>query len=176
RRICVLANPYGGNNKALQAYERIVKPMFALARIEPELRESSHADFAYEFGQSLDLKQYAAVVTLSGDGLLHQLINGIMSRLDWQDAIKSPIGIIPCGTCNGLAKSLDLNSVEAATLAAIKGRTHAADVMAVSRPDGSVIYGHLNMLWGLIADVDIESEKLRWAGSFRMNIWGVIRL
>ncbi|KAJ1906085.1 Sphingosine kinase 1, partial [Tieghemiomyces parasiticus] len=176
RRVCVLANPYGGTSKALQHYERTVKPMFALARMESELKESTHADFAYEFGQSVGLKEYAAIVTLSGDGLLHMLINGIMSRLDWRDAIKIPLGIIPGGTCNGLAKSIDVGSVEAATLAVIKGRTHATDVMAVSRPDGSVTYGHLNMLWGIIADMDIESEKLRWAGSLRMNIWGVVRL
>ncbi|KAJ1979708.1 Sphingosine kinase 1 [Dimargaris xerosporica] len=176
RRICVLVNPYGGTNKTLQLFDRWVKPMCVVAKVDVELKSTQHADYAYEFGQSVDPKAYSAIVTLSGDGLLHQVVNGIMSRMDWQQVIKIPLGIIPGGTSNGLAKSLDIGSVESATLAVLKGRTNPMDVIALSRPDGSVIYGHLNTLWGIIADVDIESEKIRWAGSMRLSIWGLIRL
>ncbi|KAJ1976310.1 Sphingosine kinase 1 [Dimargaris verticillata] len=176
RRICVLVNPYGGTNKAVKLFDRWVRPMCVVAKVDVELRSTQHSDYAYEFGQSVDPQAYSAIVTLSGDGLLHQIVNGIMSRMDWQQAIKIPLGIIPGGTSNGLAKSLDIGSVESATLAVIKGRTNPMDVIALSRPDGSVTYGHLNTLWGIIADVDIESEKIRWAGSMRLSIWGLIRL
>ncbi|KAJ1960466.1 Sphingosine kinase 1 [Dispira parvispora] len=149
--------------------------MCALARVKVEFHETTHADFAYDFGQTIHAQRYTTIATLSGDGLLHQLINGIMSRMDWQEAIKVPLGILPGGTCNGLAKSLDMGSLESATLSLIKGRTHAMDIMALSRPDGSITYGHLNLLWGILADIDIESEKLRWAGPLRMNLWGMVR-
>ncbi|KAJ1660906.1 Sphingosine kinase 1 [Dispira simplex] len=175
QRFCILANPHGGTQKAPILFERVVKPMCALARVKVEFYETTHADFAYDFGQTIHAQRYTTIATLSGDGLLHQLINGIMSRMDWQEAIKVPLGILPGGTCNGLAKSLDMGSLESATLSLVKGRTHAMDIMALSRPDGSITYGHLNLLWGIMADIDIESEKLRWAGPLRMNLWGMVR-
>lgn len=36
-----------------------------------------------------------------------QVINGLFERTDWQTAIKElPVGIIPCGSGNGLAKTI----------------------------------------------------------------------
>ena len=42
----------------------------------------------------------------SGDGLIYEVINGLMRRLDWRRAIQTPIGVIPCGTGNALAASI----------------------------------------------------------------------
>ena len=44
---------------------------------------------------------------VSGDGLLHEIINGLISRPDWNE-IKNTItvGGIPAGTGNGIIKSL----------------------------------------------------------------------
>lgn len=38
-----------------------------------------------------------AIVTVSGDGLLWEVINGLMQRKDSLAAIKIPVGIIPAG-------------------------------------------------------------------------------
>ena len=38
------------------------------------------------------------------------------------------------------------------------------------------MYSLLSIGWGLIADVDIESEKIRKLGSKRFTIWSLIRL
>jgi len=57
--------------------------------------------------QKLEIDQFDGVVSVSGDGLFHEIVNGLMGRADWQK-IKSKIslGIIPGGTSNGLVKSL----------------------------------------------------------------------
>ena len=34
----------------------------------------------------------------------------------------------------------------------------------------------LTFSWAMIADIDIESECIRWAGFLRMDIWGVVRV
>ena len=34
----------------------------------------------------------------------------------------------------------------------------------------------LSLSWGYIADVDINSEVIRWAGPNRMTIWGIYRI
>lgn len=41
---------------------------------------------------------------------------------------------------------------------------------------GKVTFSHLGIAWGLISDIDIESEKLRWLGELRMTLWAIIRL
>ena len=44
---------------------------------------------------------------MSGDGLMYECVNGLMARPDGAAAMAAlPLGIIPAGTGNGLAKSL----------------------------------------------------------------------
>ena len=57
--------------------------------------------------QGLAAHEYDAVVTVSGDGLIHEVVNGIMRRSDAFDFLKKvTIGCIPGGTANGLVKSI----------------------------------------------------------------------
>lgn len=39
-----------------------------------------------------------------------------------------------------------------------------------------VVFSFLSFGWGLIADIDIESERLRMIGSPRFTIWSMARL
>ena len=61
-----------------------------------------------QIASQLDLGMYDAIVTVSGDGLLHEVVNGLMKHADWQRAIKHPIGVIPGGTGNGLVVSMGI--------------------------------------------------------------------
>ena len=46
-------------------------------------------------------------VTVSGDGLIHEVLNGLFDRVDWRDSLKRlPIGVIPGGTGNALSRTL----------------------------------------------------------------------
>lgn len=50
---------------------------------------------------------FDGIVTVSGDGLLHEVVNGLMLRKDWMEIReKVTIGGIPGGTGNGLIKAL----------------------------------------------------------------------
>lgn len=64
------------------------------------------------------------LVTVSGDGLVNEMINGIMKRKDCRRFVKAhPIGVIPAGSGNALAASLGVADPLAAALAIIKGST-----------------------------------------------------
>jgi sphingosine kinase len=72
--------------------------------------------------------QYTGIITISGDGLIFECINGMMSRPDWKDLAESLVfGFIPAGTGNGLVKSVsavrDPNnySIEEAAFTIVKG-------------------------------------------------------
>lgn len=108
------------------------------------------------------------------------MVNGLLQREDWATAIKVPLGIIPAGTGNGLAKSLldavgEFYSIQNAAFAIIRGHKRALDVTTVLQGKAR-FFSILMLSWGLIADIDIESEKYRWMGSTRLNFYCFLRV
>ncbi|EDQ86807.1 uncharacterized protein MONBRDRAFT_33671 [Monosiga brevicollis MX1] len=175
RHLLVLVNPYGGTKRAPKIYTRHVKPMLDRAGIRHTMRHTEHACHAIEIGATLDLALYTGIVVVSGDGLLNEMINGLLHRDDWEAAAQIPIGIIPAGSGNGLAWCLGHFQVEKAVFHLIKGHTTPLDIFRAWQGP-KVHYGFLCLHHGLIADVDIESEQYRWAGAARFTLSGVRRL
>ncbi len=57
----------------------------------------------------------------------------------------------------------------------VLGHVKDIDIFSVAQ-DHEIFFSHLNLVWGLIADIDIESEKMRWAGSIRFTLYGIMRI
>ncbi|XP_059283257.1 sphingosine kinase 2-like isoform X2 [Lycium ferocissimum] len=142
--------------------------------------ETKHQLHAKEVAKSLDILRYDGVVCVSGDGILVEVVNGLLEREDWDSAIKMPLGVVPAGTGNGMAKSL-LDAVgqsctaSNATLAIIRGHKQSLDVATISQGQNR-FFSVLMLAWGLIADIDIESEKYRWMGSARIDYYAIQRI
>uniref|UniRef100_A0A804QXV4 DAGKc domain-containing protein n=1 Tax=Zea mays TaxID=4577 RepID=A0A804QXV4_MAIZE len=103
------------------------------------------------------------------------VVNGLLQREDWETAIKVPLGIISAGTGNGMARSLlhaagEPFSISNAVFAIIRGHKRALDVTSVVQGKAR-FFSVLMLTWGLVADVDIESEKYRWMGSARLDFY-----
>lgn len=43
----------------------------------------------------MDLSNCSGIISVSGDGLFFEILNGLLSRNDWRAAMKIPLGIIP---------------------------------------------------------------------------------
>uniref|UniRef100_A0A804N4U9 DAGKc domain-containing protein n=1 Tax=Zea mays TaxID=4577 RepID=A0A804N4U9_MAIZE len=104
-----------------------------------------------------------------------QVVNGLLQREDWETAITVPLGIIPAGTGNGMARSLlhaagEPFSISNVVFAIIRGHKRALDVTSVVQGKAR-FFSVLMLTWGLVADVDIESEKYRWMGSARLDFY-----
>lgn len=180
KRLFVFVNPFGGKKSASKIFKDVVKPLLDDAEIQFTLQETQHQLHAKEIAYSLDLTKYDGLVCVSGDGILVEVVNGLLQREDWQTAIKMPLGVVPAGTGNGMAKSL-LDSVGDpctafnAVLAIIRGHKQPLDVATISQ--GKIRFFSVLMLaWGLVADIDIESEKYRWMGSARLDFYAIQRI
>ena len=96
---------------------------------------TERAGHAYDIvNQEMKPKEYDGIITVSGDGLIHEVVNGIYRRQD-QILMMSTmaLGFIPGGSANGLVKAvLDHSgeefSVENATFLAAKGRVTRMDL------------------------------------------------
>lgn len=66
------------------------------------------------------------------------------------------------------------NPILAATLNVIHGRRTPLDLVEVTTKRKK-FYSFLSIGWGLLADMDIESEGLRFMGGFRFTVYGLIR-
>lgn len=54
----------------------------------------------------MPLNKYDAVVTMSGDGLIHEVINGFAAHRDPIAALRTPIAPVPVGSANGMSLNL----------------------------------------------------------------------
>uniref|UniRef100_K3WTL0 DAGKc domain-containing protein n=1 Tax=Globisporangium ultimum (strain ATCC 200006 / CBS 805.95 / DAOM BR144) TaxID=431595 RepID=K3WTL0_GLOUD len=140
-----------------------------------------HQYHAAEIVANVPLDKYDCIVSVGGDGLLSEIVQGIMKRSDWKQAIQQPLGVIPGGSGNGLSASLLHRSGERldalnAAYALAKGSASELDLATVMNGKQDVVYSFLSLEWAFIADVDIESERYRMFGGMRFTISSVAKL
>ena len=68
--------------------------MLARAGIEADVVETESPLHGTQLMKALPLNKYIAIVSISGDGLLHELLNGLLDRPDWPQAVKTPFAIV----------------------------------------------------------------------------------
>uniref|UniRef100_A0A1B6DK62 sphingosine kinase n=2 Tax=Clastoptera arizonana TaxID=38151 RepID=A0A1B6DK62_9HEMI len=184
-KILVILNPKSGVGKARDVFQSKVVPILTEADVEYDLHVTKHAQDAREQVRIQNIYKYGGgIVVLGGDGILYEVINGLMERPDWEKALeKMKLGIIPCGSGNGLAKAInfaynephDQNPVLISTLNVAKGFSTPMDLVRI-QSNSQVVYSFLSVGWGFLSDVDIESERLRALGSPRFTLWSMARL
>jgi sphingosine kinase len=179
RHLQIIINPTSGKKKAVQIFEA-VRPLFDRSNLTYVVSRTKSPADTKNLVHNLNLLDIDGLVIVGGDGTIHDAIAGLMSRSDWEQAIKLPLGIIPGGTGNGLCKSLLELSGESydplnAAFLIIKGKQQSFDLATVKQ-NNLKYYSFLSLSWGLISDVDIESEKLKILGALRFDIYALLLL
>lgn len=168
---------------------------------------TTHPQHATEVAGKLPLDDYDGIVSIGGDGILHEIIQGLMTRRDWRHAIgRLSLGVLPGGSGNGFVRGLihaagelyniqsaafmllknistpirfDLSSVMTETDASLERRLAAGGAWDAIVPpqfdQGKRIYSIHQAEWGLVADIDFESERWRWCGAARFTCGGIVR-
>ncbi|KAL2343965.1 hypothetical protein Fmac_005250 [Flemingia macrophylla] len=180
KSLFVFVNPFGGTKSATDIFLHQVKPLLEDAKVQLTVQETKHQLHAKQVVESLDFSNYDGIVCVSGDGILVEVVNGLLQRQDWDTAINMPLGVVPAGTGNGMAKSLldsvgDPCTVPNAVLAIIRGHKRPLDVATITQGE-TRFFSVLMLAWGLVADIDIESEKYRWMGSARIDFYALTRI
>ena len=177
KRIKVLVNPFGGQGRAQKWYLRDIEPIFAAAGCEVDVERTLHQGHAVEIAKELDADAYDVVASCSGDGLPHEVFNGLAKKPDAARALsKVAVVQLPCGSGN--AMSLNLNGTDSTSIAAlctVKGIRTPLDLVSITQGEKRTL-SFLSQSLGVVAEVDLGTEHLRWMGSARFTYGFFVRV
>ncbi|KAG8848881.1 sphinganine kinase lcb4 [Tulasnella sp. 330] len=175
RTFKILVNPMSGKGQAPKIFDKQLRPIFEAARCSIDVTYTTHSGHGKEIAATLPLT-YDAIITISGDGLPYEVINGFAERKDARLAFqKVSVVPIPGGSANAFSINIlgvkDAFEPVYATLNAIKGKPMQLDLASVTMMNTrQTVYGFLSVAAGLMAELDIGTENMRWIGETRFII------
>lgn len=177
KRIKVLVNPAGGQGKAVRLFARDIKPIFVAAQCDVDVEQTRHRGHAVELAQDLDIGAYDVVACCSGDGLPHEVFNGLGRRKDAARALRQVAVVqLPCGSGNAMCWNLcGTASASVAALCVVKGLRTAFDLVSITQGQRRTL-SFLSQAVGLVAELDLATEHLRWIGELRFMYGFLTRL
>lgn len=177
KRIKLLINPFGGSGSAQKWYLRDIEPIFAAARCEVDVERTLYQGHAVEIAENLDIEAYDVIASCSGDGLPHEVFNGLGKKRDATKALcKVAVVQLPCGTGNAMSWNLNgTDSTSIAALCVVKGIRTPLDLTSITQGDKRTL-SFLSQSLGIVAEVDLGTENLRWMGSARFTYGFLVRV
>lgn len=185
--ILLLVNPNAGGGKAKRLLERVVKPMLLKAKVQYDTLLTQRQGHGGEICQELGRKildgtcKYQVIVCVSGDGMLHEAINGLIQGYETDSAHdknqpgssavrelfkRVSVGIVPAGSGNGVAHSIGCGDPYQATLALITGEVQPLDLFSITTAQAPrAVYDAHFFCWANFAQHDYLMEHtLRFFG------------
>ncbi|KAM7277012.1 hypothetical protein ACFE04_018878 [Oxalis oulophora] len=161
-KMLVILNPRSGRGRSSKVFHTIVEPIFKLAGFNLEVVNTTSAGHARKLASTVDISTCPdGIICVGGDGIINEVLNGLLSRDNQREGISIPIGIIPAGSDNSLVWTvLGVRDPISAAISIVKGGLAATDVFAVEWIQTGIIhFGHTVSYYGFVSDVLELSEK-----------------
>jgi sphingosine kinase len=177
KRAKVFVNPHAGPGGAEKRWTKDARPLFEAARMKLDVVRTTYSGEAVELSEKIDVDAFDTIVSCSGDGLPHEVFNGLGKRPDAKIALKKiAISHIPCGSGNAMSCNLyGTHRASLAALAIIKGIETPMDLVSVTQGDRRTL-SFLSQSLGIVAESDLGTENLRWMGGARFTYGLVARI
>tara|TARA_B100001121_G_scaffold146631_1_gene128291 strand:+ start:5578 stop:6480 length:903 start_codon:yes stop_codon:yes gene_type:complete len=108
------------------------------------------------------------IFIIGGDGTVSLTIENIIKNSNFTN-LKIPIYICPQGSGNGLAKNLNIDPYNLR----LDGYKKYINPMEIEY-DNNLNLSFLSQTWGVISDIDFNTEHLRYIGDFRFY-YGILK-
>jgi sphingosine kinase len=179
KRIKVLINPYGGKGKAQKYYGRDIEPILAAARCEIDAEKTQYAGHAVDIiaEEKFNVDAWDVVACCSGDGVPYEVFNGLAKKANAGYAL-AQVAVVqfPCGSGNAMSlNNAGTDSPSLAALSAVKGIRTAVDLASITQGDSRTV-SFLSQSVGIVAEVDLGTDNIRWLGSARFTIGFLLRI
>ena len=172
-----MINPCGGKGNAQKLYSRDIEPIFAAAGCIVDVERTQFQGHAAELAEKLDTNAYDVIASCSGDGLPHEVFNGLGRKPDAKSALsKVAVVQLPCGTGNAMSWNLyGTDSTSMAALCIVKGIRTPLDLTSITQGDRRTL-SFLSQSFGIVAECDLGTDNIRWMGSARFTYGILVRL
>lgn len=176
KRAWVLVNPRAGPGGADRIWETQTRPIFEAARMPLTVVKTTYSGEAVDLARELNIDDYDIAIPCSGDGLPHEVFNGLAKRPDARRALsKIAVCHIPCGSGNAMSCNLyGTHRPSLAALAIVKGIPTPLDLVSITHGNRRTV-SFLSQALGMIAELDLGTEHLRWMGATRFT-YGFMKL
>mmetsp|Transcript_25895 Transcript_25895/g.45752 ORF Transcript_25895/g.45752 Transcript_25895/m.45752 type:complete len:275 (-) Transcript_25895:5454-6278(-) len=157
KKFIIVINPVSGRGIAMRNWRR-VEAMFGACFID--VIETQYPGHAGEIALEIEPESIDALLLVSGDGLVFEVVNAICKA----DKRALVISAVPGGSANAFAYELchesgEEYSLETCAFIAQKGQPSPLDITKLELlNEKKTIYSFLMFAWTIIADIDIESE------------------
>ena len=169
KNILIITNPHSGGKTGQKILNHILKKF---KTIPYNIIKTTHKNHPYEIANTINFDDINGICVIGGDGTMHEVINGMLSRSDNKQI---PIGLIPGGTGNSFMHDLNcLNPIEAVNQI-IKMEKRKIDLVKITT-NNEILYSFNVAGWGMPPDINILAEKMRWLGPQRYNIASLIEI
>ncbi|RPA82176.1 hypothetical protein BJ508DRAFT_318130 [Ascobolus immersus RN42] len=175
KRLLILINPFGGTGAATKIFNTSCLPLLQASRSNITVQSTTHSGHATEIAKDLDISAYDGILCCSGDGLPHEVYNGLAARPDAKKALQTiAVAQLPGGSGNAMCHNLTgTGSPSLATLSIIKSTKQPIDLVSITQGTRRII-SFLSQSLGIVAEADLATEHLRWMGDTRF-VWGVMQ-
>ncbi len=172
KRVLVILNPASGRGRP-DAVERAILAAAKEAGADPVVRRTGDADDATDWARAAGSEGFEVVLVAGGDGTVTAAADGMLRAEH-----PVPLGVVPVGTGNGLARVLRLPIDPGKAVAAL-ARGHAVRLDVMRRvEDGApalIFFGA-----GLDAEINRDADAgskarfgyLAYLGAAARNMWG----
>ena len=99
-------HPHMHHVTQVEIWRKRCAPVLEAANVAFETCVTARARHAVGLAHDIDLQRYGGLVVVGGDGIMNEVLEGLMGRDDWRRAMQLPLGIVPGGTGNGMAISI----------------------------------------------------------------------
>ena len=164
-KVLFIINPISGvkDNKAIAL---AISNSLVNHNIQHDIMHTTHPGHGKEHVSTMDATLYDSILILGGDGTINEILNGIFLRTDGYLPI---FGFLPGGTGNSVSHDLEYLDPISALKPLVSNSIKYIDVMALQF--NNVIEYSINILgWGLVADIALLAEKIRFIGQSRYDI------
>ena len=175
KELVFVMNPMSGRGRGEAIWDAVVRPILSASGSRFRMVATEGPKHATEVARSLDPAATEAIVVLGGDGTVHEVLQGLMGRPDWEVSSKMPLAQVPTGSGNALAGCAGTSTPVEAMLAVLKGRPAALDVASIFQPPRRH-FSFLSSYMGLLSNLDVGTDHLRWMGEARFTYGGAREL
>ena len=170
--ILIIANPVSGKRKSKNILENLVIPKLNSKKIHYKYLFTAYPLHGNELIQREDINNFDLLLVLGGDGTMHEIINGMLNR---NDNINIPIGLLPTGSGNSLLHDRGNTNLQTNLNKILEYNISKIDLLKISTTKQK-FYSINLMGWGMVNDIAILAEKMRWIGPIRYNISSIIEI